>query len=59
MTPLHYAALFDSAPIAHILLKAYQGVDIDSPCNEYENGRYTHSDLIAPVYLAAIIILSF
>lgn len=39
MTPLHYAALFDSAPIAQILLSASQAVDIDSPCNEYENGR--------------------
>lgn len=39
MTPLHYAALFDSAPIAQILLNACQGIDIDSPCNEYENGR--------------------
>lgn len=42
MTPLHYAALFDSEPITKILLNANQSVDIDSPCNEYENGSALH-----------------
>ena len=42
MTPLHYAALFDSASITQILLSANQGIDIDSPCNEYENGSALH-----------------
>lgn len=42
MTPLHYAALFDSAPITQILLAANEAVDIDSPCNEYENGSALH-----------------
>lgn len=42
MTPLHYAALFDSEPITRILLNANQAIDIDSPCNEYENGSALH-----------------
>ncbi|XP_046633510.1 CAP-Gly domain-containing linker protein 4-like isoform X2 [Daphnia pulicaria] len=42
MTPLHYAALFDSEPITKILLNANQAIDIDSPCNEYENGSALH-----------------
>lgn len=42
MTPLHYAALFDSATITQILLNANHAIDIDSPCNEYENGSALH-----------------
>lgn len=42
MTPLHYAALFDSEPITKILLHANHAIDIDSPCNEYENGSALH-----------------
>lgn len=42
MTPLHYAALFDSEPITKILLTANHAIDIDSPCNEYENGSALH-----------------
>ena len=42
MTPLHYAALFDSVAIVKILLDASQAVDIDTACNEHENGSALH-----------------
>ena len=49
MTPVHYAALFDSAAIMRILLNVSHAIDIDSPCNEYENGSALH---IAAAHLA-------
>ncbi len=42
MTPLHYAALFDAAPIIQILVGASHALDIDGPCNDYENGGALH-----------------
>jgi len=42
MTPLHYAALFDSAPIVSILLNGSRCMDIDTACNEHENGSPLH-----------------
>ncbi|KAL3867597.1 hypothetical protein ACJMK2_040479 [Sinanodonta woodiana] len=42
MTALHYAAYFDVVPTIKVLLKATKGLDIDSPCSEYDNGSALH-----------------
>lgn len=42
MTALHYSVFFDVAPIVKILLKASKGFDINSPCEQFDNGTPLH-----------------
>ena len=42
MTPLHYAAFFDVAPIITTLLMVSKGLDVDETCEEFENGSALH-----------------
>ncbi|GFY51561.1 CAP-Gly domain-containing linker protein 4 [Trichonephila inaurata madagascariensis] len=42
MAAIHYAAYFDVAPVIELLLKASKGLDINSPCREFEGGSPLH-----------------
>lgn len=42
MSALHYASFFDAAPVLENLLRKSKGVDVDSTCEEYENGTALH-----------------
>ncbi|CAL1266511.1 unnamed protein product [Larinioides sclopetarius] len=42
MAAIHYAAYFDVAPVIELLLKASRGLDINSPCREFEGGSPLH-----------------
>lgn len=42
MSALHYAAYFDVSPVLTELLMKSKGVDVDTPCHEYENGTALH-----------------
>ena len=59
MTPLHYAALFDAASIVQILLNASSAMDIESPCNDYENGSALHIAAANLAYNAAVVLVEF
>ena len=59
MTPLHYAALFDAAPILQILLNASQAMDIESPCNDHENGTALHIAAANLAFNSAVVLVEF
>ncbi|XP_054707616.1 CAP-Gly domain-containing linker protein 4-like [Uloborus diversus] len=42
MAAIHYAAYFDVAPVVELLLGASKGLDIDSPCREFDGGSPLH-----------------
>ncbi|XP_015914966.1 CAP-Gly domain-containing linker protein 4 [Parasteatoda tepidariorum] len=42
MAAIHYAAYFDVAPVVELLLKASKGLDINTPCREFEGGSPLH-----------------
>ena len=59
MTPLHYSALFDASAIIQILLNASQAVDIDGPCNDYENGSALHIAAANLAFNSAVVLVEF
>lgn len=59
MTPLHYAAYFDVAPVLTTLLMESKGVDVDTPCAEYENGTALHIAAANLGVAAAKVLLGF
>ena len=59
MTALHYATYFDVGPVVATLLTASKGVDVDSPCQEYENGTALHISATNLCLEAAKVLLTY